>query len=213
MPPQDNYALMADHTRRLFLTYDQNAIMTNIPLTADPDYFYRPVLSRLHRISRSEGSICVQAPDGSFLPATDNNTPIVLFDYLCDASPARKAAETYRPTAAFGHMFHTGFAENPPVSSLERRIDKTPDAFAAACKALGGIPDATMGDVSYLLPLFPDLKISVRFWHSDEDFPPQLRFFWDEGSLGFLRYETMYYAQGLILRYLSETLFLLTKTV
>ena len=207
MPPRNNYFLMADQTRRLFLTYDQNAILANIPLTADPEYFYLPLLSRMHRISRSDGRISVPAPDGSFTPVTDFYTPITLFDYLCDASPGRKTAGTYRPTAAFGHMFHTGFVENDPVTDLERFLDKNPASFRTACEALGGIPDPSMGDMGYLLPLFPDLRLCLRFWHSDEDFPPLLRFFWDEESLSFLRYETMYYAQNLTLRHLSEQLF------
>ena len=38
----------------------------------------------------------------------------------------------------------------------------------------------------------------VQFWFADEDFPAQLQFFWDKNALQYLRYETMYYALGLL---------------
>ena len=40
----------------------------------------------------------------------------------------------------------------------------------------------------------------------DEEFPPGLRFLWDENALMYIRYETMYYAKGLLLQRLAEKL-------
>ena len=40
------------------------------------------------------------------------------------------------------------------------------------------------------------LKIALQFWHSDEEFPAQIRYFWDENALQYVRYETMYFAVG-----------------
>ena len=46
--------------------------------------------------------------------------------------------------------------------------------------------------------VFEDLRIAVQFWHGDEEFSPRLRFLWDAAADQYLRYETMYYALGLL---------------
>ena len=48
------------------------------------------------------------------------------------------------------------------------------------------------------MPFFEDLRIAVQFWHGDEEFSPRLRFLWDAAADQYLRYETMYYALGLL---------------
>ena len=198
MPRQDNYAIMADNTRKLFLTYDQSAILANIPLTHDESHFYLPVLDRTCRISRQTGHIFWSSPDGSWEASTSPNDAITLFDYLCDAKPDRRLSGEYRALTGFGHQFHTGLVENSAPTALECFIDAHPDAFRSACEALGGKPHPK-GDIGYTLPLFQDFPVLLQFWHSDEDFPPQLRSFWDTNALSWLRYETMYYAQRLLL--------------
>ena len=82
-------------------------------------------------------------------------------------------------------------------SALELLYDKDPARLRAACETLGGeaLPGA---DVSYALPFFEDLRIAVQFWHGDEEFSPRLRFLWDAAADQYLRYETMYYALGLL---------------
>ena len=40
------------------------------------------------------------------------------------------------------------------------------------------------------------LEIGIFFWHADEEFPAQLRFYWDENALMYIRYETMHYTLG-----------------
>lgn len=203
MPRQNNYAIMADQTRKLFLTYDQRAIIANIPLRHDPDDFFLNVLGRTCRICRHTGHIFWQLPGGSWQPSTSPSDAITIFDYLCDARPGRRLSGSFRSLTGFGNQFHTGLVESSRPTALELYADAHPGALRDACAALSGVP-SPWGDVGYLLPLFPDLPVQLRFWHSDEDFPPQLRFFWDDQSLSWLRYETMHYAQGLILDRLAD---------
>ena len=40
------------------------------------------------------------------------------------------------------------------------------------------------------------LEIGIFFWHGDEEFPAQLRFYWDENAPMYLKYETMHYTLG-----------------
>jgi hypothetical protein len=202
MARRNNYAIMADQTRKRFLTYDQNGILANIPVRHDGDSFYLPILNRECRICRHTGHIFWLSPGGTWIISTDPGDSITIFDYLCDAKPGRIPSGEFAAITGFGHMFHTGLAESSRPTALELSADARPGDLHRACQALGGVP-SPWGDVGYLLPLFPDLNVQLRFWHSDEDFPPQIRFFWDRKSLSWLRYETMYYAQGMILDRLS----------
>ena len=44
--------------------------------------------------------------------------------------------------------------------------------------------------------VFPFLPLVFQFWESDEEFPPVLKFMWDENVLDYLRFETLYYVMG-----------------
>ena len=44
----------------------------------------------------------------------------------------------------------------------------------------------------------------LQLWFGDEEFPPNLRILWDENALMYLRYETMYFAKGLLFAILKE---------
>ena len=90
-------------------------------------------------------------------------------------------------------MFHTGILEDGAASGTEKQIDAHPDAFVRACLAMGGTPFSNC-DLGFTLPFFPDLPVTVQFWHSDEEFLPRLRYLWDSAATDYLRYETMYYA-------------------
>ena len=86
---------------------------------------------------------------------------------------------------------------------LAARFDKDPDGFCAACLALGGRrqPGA---DHSYAVELLDGLEVLVQLWHGDEEFAPRLRLLWDENTTRYLRYETTWYAAGLLRQRLLE---------
>ena len=122
---------------------------------------------------------------------------MTIFDYLCDSRRDRCLSGEFIAMANFGHQFHSGLLESGAPSALERRADQDLPGFCRACRALGGEP-VTGGDAGFRLRFFPDLPVVLRFWASDEEFPAQLRFYWDKNTLFYLRYETMYYALGIL---------------
>ncbi len=99
-------------------------------------------------------------------------------------------------------LFDQNLLENPR-DPWANRIQQDPQGFSHACLALGGraLP---MGDIAYAVELFDGLEIALQFWFSDEDFPPTLRFSWDENAGMYLKYETMFYAKGLLWQRLEE---------
>ena len=192
----DNYQIQAQRARQRFLTYDQQQIIAKSPLTFDDDYLYLPVLDRTCMIRRQTGELFWQA-GGVCTPSHDPSDAMTIFDYLCDSRRDRCLSGEFIAMANFGHQFHSGLLESGAPSELERRADQDLPGFCRACRALRGEP-VTGGDAGFRLRFFPDLPVVLRFWASDEEFPAQLRFYWDKNTLFYLRYETMYYALGIL---------------
>ena len=122
------------------------------------------------------------------------------------AETAPKAAEKprggkWKNMRDFGHGFHQNFLEQR--DPWAQRLQQEPDRFAKACQALGG-EKFPLGDVAYSIPVFDDLRLLIQLWFGDDEFPAQLRWLWDENALMYLKYETMYYAVGVVQKRVTE---------
>ena len=187
---RDNYAIQAEQARVRFLTYDQSAM----PVEKDEAFLYLRFCGCDYRVCRCDGHI-FRYRDDQWVSADSHGEVLTIFDYLCDAKPGRAPAREAVSMAFLGGHVHTGLAA--ASGSLEWAIDRDPDGFRRACQALGG-REALGGDICYGLDLFPDLPVQLRFWHADEDFPPSLDLLWDKNTLQFLRYETTWFAAGVL---------------
>ena len=61
-------------------------------------------------------------------------------------------------------------------------------------------------DLSFSFEVFDALPLAIQFWHGDDEFAPRLRYLWDENAKMYIRYETMYFAVGLLLRRIKENM-------
>ena len=86
---------------------------------------------------------------------------------------------------------------------IARYFDENSGLLRAACTALGGTPEG-MGDVGFRIPVFDKIEVILKFYHSDEDFPASVMFLWDENTLNFLFYETVFYIAGFLLDVISK---------
>ncbi len=198
----DNYAIQAEAARRLFLTYDQAPIAALPTVTADPDYLCLNFLATPYRICRKTGRI-FRSIGGEWERADSHGEVLTLYDYLCDAKPHRRPEGTFVSMASLGkHVHQTLSLYSGP---LDHRIEQDPAAFRRVCLSLGGT-EVPGGDLSFTLPLFDDLPILLRFWYSDEEFPPKLDLLWDQNVLQFLRYETTWFAAGILRCRLEQAL-------
>ena len=193
---RDNYAIQAESARLRFLTYDQEAL----PARKDGEYLYVHFCGFDYRICRADGHLFRRTGE-DWLPADSHGEVLTIYDYLCDARPGRAPARRAVSMAFLGGHVHSGLAA--ASGSLERAIDRDLAAFRRACLALGG-RESEGGDLCFELDLFPDLPVRLRFWHADEDFPPSLDLLWDANTLQFLRYETTWYAAGVLRSRLLE---------
>ncbi len=202
MERRDNYAIQAAQARALFCARDLDAVAREHHLAQDGAWLFFTLLHEPYRVSRETGHMERQK-DGAWLSADSFDEALTVFDLLCDASPARCASGQWKTTLQFGNQVHSALVESERAGPLELLFDKQPQLLGAACARLGG---AAMdgADLAYSLPFFEDLRIAVQFWHGDDEFAPRLRFLWDANADRYLKYETMYYAIGLLRTRLRE---------
>ena len=190
---RDNYAITTARAAQLFLGYDSAAMAEKFALPLDEAYLYITFVAAPYRVSRRTGLVERLGGDAP-VPAGFNES-LTIYDVLCDSKPGCRLSGRYCRVNSLPGVAQTAGLGNDLFDSYAGRFDRDPAALARACEALGGteLPGA---DVGYALPLFPFLPVQLRFWRSDEEFPPSLQLLWDEYALQFMRYETTYYAAG-----------------
>lgn len=188
----DNYVIQLQKAQKFFLTYDQERLIQKFHLRADEDFLYLTMFGAPYRLNRLTGRLERHKEDWE-----DANTfaeVMTLLDILCDSRDDRFLTGKWASTQNFGKYIHTSLLEieRDPLADA---FDEIPGAFGRACKALGGRP-IKGGDEAWAVEVMDGLEIGIFFWHADEEFPAQLRFFWDENAHMYIRYETMHYTLG-----------------
>lgn len=199
----NNYLIQAQQAKNFFTTYDQDKLIAKLKLRHDETYLYPVMFSETYRIHRKTGNIDRETETG-WVDANSFGEVMVLLDLVCDSREDRHLAFRWKNMRDFGLMFHRSLLEESK-DPWAIRFDADPEGFRRACQTLGGKP-FPQGDVAYAIEFFDGLPIVIQLWLGDEEFPPSLRFLWDENALMYLRYETMYYAKGLLLQRLKELL-------
>ena len=195
----DNYQIQMQNAQKFFLTYDQEKLIEKFGLHADENYLYPILFRNLYRIDRKTGSL--ERYRGDWQDANTFGEVMTILDILCDSKEDRWLTGRWVSTQQFGKFFHTGLLE-PEEDPLATAFDKSPGSFARACKAFGGHP-IVGGDEAYAVEVMDGLEIGIMLWYGDEEFPAQLRFFWDENALMYIKYETMHYTLGYLRQLLA----------
>ncbi len=201
MTRQDNYQTQVRQAQQYFLGYDQQKLIGKLKLRHDGDYLYGVMLAKNYRLSRRNGTLQRQE-GGSWVDASGHGEVMTLLDLICDSRENRYVSGRWKQMEAFGLMFHRNLLEHSRDPFAEV-FQENPAALERACIALGG-EKMGQGDVSYAVELFDGLRIWVQFWEGDEEFPPQVRYLWDENALMYLKYETMWFALGVLRQRILE---------
>ena len=198
---RDNYLIQMQQAKARFLTYDQQELIQRCRVEFDEDYLYTRLLSQPYRIHRRTGDM-ERFHAGTWVDGNSFHEVMTILDWLCDSRPHRFLTGRWVNLVTKGPCFHSNLQENDkdPNATL---FDRYPEAFSSACQQLGGeqLPGA---DISYAIALLDDLRILVQLWHGDEEFSPRLRCLWDENALMYLRYETTWFATGLLMARIRE---------
>lgn len=195
MEKRDNYAIQAAQAKEHFLSYDQQALIRKLRLYADEDYLYPVMLGTRYRICRRTGDISRREGD-AWVDGNSYDEVMTLLDLVCDSREDRHLSGQWKDMKSFGLMFHQNLLEDQRNPTAEA-YDNDPEGFLRACRALHG-EKLPFGDIGCAVELFDGLKIAMVLWRGDEEFPPRLRYFWDENAVQYIRYETMYFAVSLL---------------
>lgn len=201
MERTDNYAIQVRQAKDRFLTYDQETLIRKMKLKADEQYLYIPMLAQQIRICRKSGDM-ERLTDTGWVDANSHSEVMTLLDLICDSREDRHLSGRWKSMAELGMMFHRDLLEGKRNPWADR-FEADPEGFRRACEVLDGKP-FPKGDIAYIIELFDGLLVLVQLWFGDEEFPASLRFLWDANTLQYIKYETTYFARGLLLERLRE---------
>lgn len=202
-PRVDNYKIQAAQAKKLFLTYDQQELITRCRLRFDEEYLYTTFLSSPYRIHRHTGDMERQCGDG-WVDGNSFAEVMTILDWLCDSRADRYITGRWINIVSHGHNFHSSLQEETADPDAVF-FDADPEAFVKACEALGG--EKTPGaDIGYTIPLLDGLGILVQLWHGDEEFAPRVRCLWDENVTRYIRYETTFFVTGFLMGRIRENM-------
>lgn len=193
-----NYDRHIAAARERFLQWDSGEIARRFQLKRDGEWLEIPFLHRPHRISAVTGEILLD--DGS---EADFNAYLSIFDAICREETGELSGQ-WRTINDLG-IHHPGVGEGPFYAPYEAQFSGHTEALAEICRRMGGRP-FPVGDVGFVLDVFPFFPVVFQFWEGDEEFPPQLRILWDRNTLSFVRYETAWYIATALLDRLAEQL-------
>lgn len=195
----NNYEISRDRAQAYFLNFDQQAIIDRWDLRNDIDYLYLDFVGRPYRICRKTGRV-----DRMFDDKHANfSETLSIFDLLCHKGDDQFLTGRYAPVNSLRGCPISAGVDGEFHGRVTGYFDENPKLLKAACLALGGTP-VDMGDVGFCFPVFDKMQVILKFYHSDEDFSASLTFLWDENTLNFLFYETVFYIAGFLLETLCE---------
>ena len=202
---RSNYDLQVDIAKKIFLEYDQDALIQKFGLSADEKWICLDYLGIPCRISREDGSIQEYRQD-QWQACRRYSTVMTIYDLLCfskgDTSPVLAGQ-----WCAVGHFVVTGITETETFTrKFATRIDGRAEQLKAACQKLGGVllPRMAGADVTCRFAVTTFFPVLLQFWEGDEEFVPRLLLLWDQNTHHFLHFETTFYLQGDLLERLYD---------
>ena len=201
MERTDNYKIQAAQAKQRFLTYDQEKLIAKLKLAFDETCLYTALFGQPYRICRATGDM--ERQEGTaWADANTFGEVMTLLDLVCDSREDRFPTGRWKNMGEFGLRFHSKLLENTKDPWAEK-FEADPEGFRRACLALGG-KELPNGDIAYAIEVFDGLCIVLQLWFGDEEFPANLRFLWDENAKMYIKYETMYFARGLLLEKIEK---------
>lgn len=195
----NNYELARDRAQAYFLSFHQETMIHTWKLSFDESWLYVQFLNRPYRICRSTGAIfrCWDNAQAGF------EEVLSIFDLLCHEGTGKQISGNFAPVNSLKNRPRAIGVETDFHTETATRFDRDPEAFQKACLALGAMP-VLMGDLGFRFPLFGPLDVILKFYHADEDFPASVTLLWDDQTLQFIFYETVYYIAGFLLKSILE---------
>lgn len=199
-----NYEKQVLFARELFLSYDQEKMISKFGLENDEHYLYIKMMDDDYRISRKDGKIEQKQGETSYTECMEYYTVMIVYDILCYSKELPMLSGQWCPLASL-QVTHSSPSDKLSTGSYAKRFSGCAPQLRKACEMLGGeycaVPASA--DVCYQIPFFSFFPIIFQFWDGDDEFEPQIALLWDKNSLNFMHFETLYYAMGYMMQRLE----------
>lgn len=201
MATLSNYEMQIIRARKLFLHFDQSAILRRLPLEHDLDYIKIRFINRKWNICRNSGMITdvLNGDEANF------NTYLSIFDYICRDNTTPHMLGRKQALNSLGKNIHPGVGDSLLFNQYASKFSAEPDKLGNICSSLGARP-FPVGDVAFEINIFDELSVAMQLWLGDDEFAPRLSLLWDESTLEFLFYETCWYIASELLSIISTKL-------
>lgn len=194
----DNYEISRDRAQAYFLGFDQKAIISTWDLPHDETNLYVTFFGRPYAISRQTGAVTRQWSGDQ----ANHSEVLSILDLLCHDGDDKQVSGQYAPVNSLRGRPPVG-VETGFYTKIAARFDRDVEAFSRACREMGGVP-VTMGDLGFRFSVFGELSVILKFYRADEEFPASLTLLWDDNTLAFVFYETVFYMAGHLLGAIAE---------
>ena len=198
-----NYEITRNQMRGEFVKYDQDNMIRKFSLRNDASYIYINFMSREYRIDRKTGVVEWSENDFSTSVEADFNESMTIYDILCYSRDDCSLSGNFCPVNLLkGTVKTSGSGSNLFQNAADSFSGKQKE-LECVCSFLGEDP-GLKGDVAVKLYPFPFLPVILQFWEADDDFPARLNFLFDENTLDYMHFETVFFMTGHILKRIGE---------
>lgn len=199
-----NYETMKNNMASVFLQYDQESMIRKFTLEHDEDYLYIFFTGRKYRICRRTGAVTWSEDAFSTETKADYNEAMTIYDVLCcSRDDCRLSGEWVNIERLSSIRGGTLSKSGGFFADAGKYFDGKAAKLDRACEALQG-RKISGGDAACELDLFPFLPLCLRFWESDEEFPPSLQILTDKNILDYMHYETLMFAVSHVIGRLKD---------
>ncbi|MBO7251822.1 MAG: DUF3786 domain-containing protein [Oscillospiraceae bacterium] len=195
----NNYEVSRDRAQAYFLSFDQQQIIRTWKLHHDADYLYVDFLNIPYQICRKTGAVfrCSDHQQAGF------EEVLSIFDLLCHEGSSKQISGNFAPVNSLKSRPRAIGVGTDFHEKIAAEFDRNPQVFQKACLAMGAVPVA-LGDMGFRFRVFGPLDVIIKFYHADEEFPASVTLLWDDQTLQFLFYETVFYIAGFLLHSILE---------
>jgi len=200
---KSNYEQMKLQMQDYFLNYDQETMIRRFALEHDADYLYLRFVGRMYRVNRKTGK--AEWSEDGFVSAgeSDYNEAMSIYDVLCCSKENCCLSGNFVSVNNLPGIVAGARSGSGMFDGSAKFFDGKTELLCRACQRLGG-QAVEQGDVGFRLNVFDFLPLELRFWESDDEFPPSLNLLWDRNLLDYIHYETSYFIAGHLMRRLKE---------
>lgn len=199
-----NHEITKNNTKKLFLEYDQEKIIKKWNLPHDEDYLYINFVGKKYRVNRLSGDVEELDTKGDFVREAGFSETLSIFDVLCYSRDDCFLTGKFCTVHSLKGVAYTAGPGRGMYDKYGEMVDKNNEIFTEFCENIGGkrIPGA---DISYEIKIYDFLPAIIRFWASDDEFPAEMKFYWDENILMYMHFETVFFIMGYVYSEMVKT--------